>query len=260
MLVLPGGWGLWVFTVGAVIGSFLNVCIYRLPLGRSVVRPASHCPHCQTPLRWYHNIPLLSFVFLRGRCAFCHAPLSWRYPLVELTNALLYLAVFALFGWQPATLVYGLFVSSLLVVSLIDLDHQIIPDRISLPGVLVGFLASLAIPWLSWQASLVGILLGGGSLYLVAAGYSLLTGKEGMGGGDIKLLAMIGAFLGWRAVFPVIFFSSLLGTLVGIPLMLLRRQDSRLAIPFGPFLSLAAIIYLFYGQQLLDWYLGLLVI
>ena len=170
MVVLPGGWGLWVFIVGAVVGSFLNVCIYRLPLGNSVVRPASHCPHCRTPLYWYHNIPLLSFVFLRGRCAFCHAPLSWRYPLVELTNALLYLAVFALLGWQPATLVYGLFVSSLLVVSLIDLDHQIIPDRISLPGILAGLLASFAIPWLSWQASLVGILLGGGSLYLVAAG------------------------------------------------------------------------------------------
>ena len=148
-----------------------------------------------------------------------------------------------------------LLAARLVAITFIDLDHQIIPDVISLPGIVVGFLCSFLLPWVSWSDSLLGILLGGGSLYLVAAGYSLLTGKEGMGGGDIKLLAMIGAFLGWKAILPIVFFSSVFGTLVGVPLMLVKRADGKLAIPFGPFLSAGAIVYLLWGPLIVRWYL-----
>lgn len=245
-----------VFILGAIIGSFLNVCIYRIPAGISIVFPASRCPACLTNLRWYHNVPILGFLLLRGRCAFCGVKIPWRYPLVECLNAGLYVLVFSRFGFSAITLVMFLFVAVLVVITFIDLDHQLIPDAISLPGIVVGFGCSFFLPWLSWQDSLFGILLGGGSLFAVAAGYELLTKKEGMGGGDIKLLAMIGAFLGWKAVLPVIFLSSLTGTLIGVPLMLIKGEGGRLAIPFGPFLACAALFYLFYGPALIRWYLG----
>ncbi|MDY0211473.1 MAG: prepilin peptidase [Desulfuromonadaceae bacterium] len=245
-----------VFVFGAVVGSFLNVCIYRIPLRQSIVFPASHCPACNSALRWYHNIPVLSFLVLRRQCGFCHKPISWRYPAVELLNALLYLAVFHVSAFSMTSLVLFLFVSSLIVITFIDIDHRIIPDVISLPGVIVGFAASFVLPWVSWQDSILGALLGGGSLFAVAYLYALFTGKEGMGGGDIKLLAMVGAFLGYKAILPVIFFSSLMGTAVGVPLMLIKRADGRLAIPFGPFIASASLVYLFAGAQIIRWYLG----
>jgi leader peptidase (prepilin peptidase)/N-methyltransferase len=252
---------LWVFLVfsfifGAIIGSFLNVCIYRIPAGKSIVSPSSHCPNCQSPIRWYQNMPILSWLALGGRCANCKSHISVRYPLVEALTGLLFALVFFRFGLQWATPVYWLFCAALVAITFIDLDHQIIPDVISLPGIPVGFLCSFVIPWISWTDSLFGILLGGGSLFLVAAGYELLTKKEGMGGGDIKLLGMMGAFLGWRAVLPVIFLSSLIGSLVGVPLMLIKKADGKFAIPFGPFLALGALIYLFWGRQLILWYLS----
>jgi leader peptidase (prepilin peptidase)/N-methyltransferase len=252
--VLP----LFSFALGAVIGSFLNVCIYRLPAGESIVYPASRCPVCRTPIRWYQNIPILSFLALRGRCASCRTPISVRYPLVEALNGILFVLVLLRFGLHWATAVYWLFSAALVTITFIDLDHQIIPDVISLPGIVVGFFCSFLLPQLSWLDSLFGILLGGGSLLLVAEVYQRLTGKDGMGGGDIKLLAMLGAFLGWKAVLPVIFLSSLMGTLVGIPLMLIRRADGGLPIPFGPFLAAAAMIYLLWGPALVGWYLSLL--
>lgn len=245
------------FALGAVIGSFLNVCIYRLPAGESIVHPASRCPRCQISIHWYQNIPILSYLLLRGRCANCRSGISIRYPLVEALTGTLFILVFLRFGLQWATPVYWCFAAALVVITFIDLDHQIIPDVISLPGIPIGFLAVFAVPWISWSDSLLGILAGGGSLFLVAASYELLTKKEGMGGGDIKLLAMIGAFLGWQAVLPVIFLSSFAGSLVGVPLMLIKRADRRLAIPFGPFLALGALIYLFWGRMLLHWYLNL---
>jgi leader peptidase (prepilin peptidase) / N-methyltransferase len=245
------------FALGATIGSFLNVCIYRLPAGESIVYPASRCPQCLTAIRWYQNIPIISYLLLQGRCANCRSAISARYPLVEALTGVLFALVLLRFGLQGATPVYWLFVAALVVITFIDLDHQIIPDAISLPGIPVGFLAVFAVPWISWSDSLLGILVGGGSLFLVAAGYELLTKKEGMGGGDIKLLAMIGAFLGWQAVLPVIFLSSLIGSLVGVPLMLIKKADGRLAIPFGPFLAFGALLYLFWGRMLLQWYLGL---
>ena len=245
------------FLLGACIGSFLNVCIYRIPAGESIVSPGSKCPACQSAIRWYQNVPILSYGFLRGRCAACGVRISPRYPLVEALTGLLFVLVFLRFGFHWATPVYWLFTAALVAVTFIDLDHQIIPDVLSLPGIPIGFACSFLLPWLSWSDSLIGILAGGGSLYLVAAGYALLTKKEGMGGGDIKLLAMIGAFLGWKAVLPVIFFSSLLGSLVGVPLMLIKKADGRLAIPFGPFLALGAVIYLLWGHALVVWYLSL---
>jgi leader peptidase (prepilin peptidase)/N-methyltransferase len=245
-----------IFLLGAIIGSFLNVCVYRIPAGQSIVSPPSRCPQCGASIRWYQNIPIVSYLVLRGRCAGCRARISPRYPLVEALTGLLFLLVWMVFGWQAATPLYWVFAAALVVITFIDLDHQIIPDVISLPGIIVGFLTALAIPWLSWTDSLLGILLGGGSLFLVAEAYHRLTGQEGMGGGDVKLLAMIGAFLGWKAILPVIFLGSLAGSLVGVPLMIAKRSGGKLAIPFGPFLALGAIVCLLWGRYLLVWYLG----
>ena len=253
-----------VFILGSVIGSFLNVCIYRIPAGESVVTPRSRCPHCLTTIRWYHNLPVLSWILLKGRCAYCSAPFSARYPLVEALNGLLFALFFFRFGLHAATLVAWLLASLLVAISFIDLDHQIIPDVISLPGIPLGFACSFALPWVSWQSSLLGILLGGGILLAIALGYEWLTRQEGMGLGDVKLLAMLGAFLGAPAILPVIFLASIMGTLVGIPLMLIKRAGRRLAIPFGPFLSGAALVYLYfvdridpvvrwYGEALMFW-------
>ncbi|WP_316348229.1 prepilin peptidase [Desulfuromonas acetoxidans] len=245
-----------VFVLGSVVGSFLNVCIYRIPLGQSIVYPASHCFKCITPLRWYHNIPIVSFVLLHGRCAFCDEPFSWRYPAVEALNGFLYCLVFHYARFSAVSLVLFLFVSILVVVAFIDIDHQIIPDVITLPGIVIGFICSFALPWVSWVDSLLGVLIGGGSLFCVAFLYELLAKKEGMGGGDIKLLAMIGAFCGWRVILPVVFLSSLLGTMVGVPLMWARKRDSGMALPFGPFLVFGTLIYLFWGDILVQWYLS----
>lgn len=244
------------FVFGSIIGSFLNVCIYRIPAGLSVVSPPSRCPNCGASIRWFQNIPIFSYLILGGKCGSCGVKISLRYPMVETLTGVLFVLVFFYFSLSLAMLVYLLFVAALVVITFIDLDHQIIPDVISLPGIVVGFLCSFAIPWLTWSDSLLGILLGGGSLWLVAVLYELLTKKEGMGGGDIKLLAMIGAFLGWKAILPIIFFSSLIGSLVGVPLMLVKKADSKLAIPFGPFLALGALVYLFWGPQLIAWYLA----
>ena len=246
---------LWVFLLGACIGSFLNVCIYRIPAGLSIVQPPSRCPHCETQIRWWQNIPIASWLFLRGKCATCKAKISVRYLLVEGLTGLLFLKIFMTFTLTPAILVFWLFAAGLVTLTFIDLDHQIIPDVVSLPGIILGF-ATVSLTPLSWSNSLLGILLGGGSLWLIAIVYEFLTKNEGMGGGDIKLLAMIGAFLGWKAILPIIFISSCLGTIVGIPVMLRQRASGKLAIPFGPFLSAAALIWLFWGGALLRWYLG----
>jgi len=241
---------------GAVIGSFLNVCICRIPEGVSIVAPASRCPYCQAPIRWYQNIPVISYLVLRGRCATCHQTISPRYPLVEILTGLLFVLVFRQYGFLWATPVYWLLAAALVVITFIDLDHQIIPDIISLPGIPLGFVLTFLVPGISWSDSLLGILLGGGSLYVVGRVYYLLTRVEGMGGGDVKLLAMLGAFLGWKAVLPIIFMGSLIGSLIGVSVMLYRRAGGKLAIPFGPFLALGAVIYLLYGQGLLQWYLS----
>jgi len=242
---------------GAIVGSFLNVCICRLPRGESIITPGSHCPHCQTPIRFYDNIPLVSYLLLRGKCRYCNGNVSLQYPLVEGITALSSFLLFMKFGLSWSYLFYFIFVASLIVITGIDLFHQIIPDVISLPGIGLGLLASLIIPHLTFLNSLMGMLLGGGSLFLVATLYQWLFKREGMGGGDVKLLAMIGAFLGWKAVILTILLSSLIGSISGVIIMVLKGKDFKYAIPFGPFLSLGAAISLFYGEKIILWYLYL---
>ncbi len=242
---------------GSFIGSFLNVCIFRLPREESIVFPGSHCPQCNHPIRFYDNIPVFSYLLLRGRCRFCHQPISIQYPLVEGTTAFFSLILFIKYGITWSYLFFFAFVAALIVITVIDLYHQIIPDVISLPGMGIGLLASLVLPHISFLNSLAGLLLGGGSLFLVATVYQRLFKREGLGGGDVKLLGMIGAFLGWKAVILTILFGSLIGAIVGVTLMISKGEDSKYAIPFGPFLSLGAVIALFYGEPLLRWYLAL---
>ncbi len=249
---------IWLFILGICIGSFLNVCIYRIPLKVSIVKPRSKCPRCNTPIAFYDNIPILSFILLRGRCRHCRASIGIRYPLVELLTGILTVCVFMFFGITLTGLVYFLLVLALITITFIDIDHRIIPDIITLPGIPIFFLAAVFLAHLSVINSLLGILAGGGSLYLVALGYHLLTGQEGMGGGDIKLLAMIGAGVGWLGVLFTIFAGSVIGCAVGIFLMIKNRKGMKLAVPFGPFLSLGAVLYLFYGPQWINWYLNLL--
>jgi len=242
---------------GGMIGSFLNVCIFRLPKEESIIWPGSHCPHCKKPIRFYDNIPLISYLLLKGKCRHCKGSISLQYSLVEGITALSSLFLIMKFGPSLSYLLYFAFVAALIVITVIDLYHQIIPDAISLPGIGVGLLASLLIPQITFFNSLIGILLGGGSLFIVATFYQWLFKREGMGGGDIKLLAMIGAFLGWKAVLLTILLSSFIGSVTGILMMVVKGKDFKYAIPFGPFLSLGAVISLFYGQNIINWYLYL---
>jgi len=240
---------------GAMIGSFLNVCIHRLPKEESIVRPGSHCPKCKTPIQYYDNIPLISFLLLRGKCRYCQASISIQYPIVEAITALSSFFLFITFGVSLSFIYYFSFVAALIVITVIDLYHQIIPDVISLPGIVIGLLGSLVIPQITLWSSLIGVLSGGGSLFLVATVYQWLFKREGMGGGDVKLLAMIGAFLGWKAVILTILLSSFIGSIIGITVMLIKGKDFKYAIPFGPFLALGAVISLFCGENLINWYL-----
>jgi leader peptidase (prepilin peptidase) / N-methyltransferase len=242
---------------GAMVGSFLNVCIFRLPKEESIIWPGSHCPHCKKPIKFYDNIPLISYFLLRGECRYCKGSISLQYPLVEGITALSSLLLFIKFGPTLSFLIYFTFVAALIVITVIDLYHQIIPDVISLPGIAAGLLLSLINPYTTFFNSLIGVLIGGGSLFAVATLYQWLFKREGMGGGDVKLLAMIGAFLGWKAVILTILLSSLIGSLVGIIIMVLKGKDFKYAIPFGPFLSLGAVIALFYQNEIIFWYLYL---
>lgn len=242
--------------LGLVLGSFYNVCIYRLPRQESIVWPGSRCPSCQHSLSLLDNIPLVSFLLLKGTCRYCQVPISVRYPLIEGVNALAMILIGWKFGLSWEGLQAVLLFSALLVVSVIDLYHQIIPNVITYPGIGIGLVLSWLTGWPGWWSSLIGLLAGGGLLLMLAWGYELLAQKEGMGGGDIKLLAMIGAFLGWPGVLVTLLSSSFLGTLVGLGLILVWKKDRTYAIPFGPFLSLGALIYLFFGPTLLFWYFG----
>lgn len=244
--------GILIFMVvfGLLVGSFLNVVILRLPAGESIVFPPSRCPGCGKPIRWHDNIPLVSFILLRGKCRDCGSPVSWQYPLVELCTALLAAALYLRFGLGPVTVVYFAFCCALLAIIFIDFRHQIIPDAITLPGIVCGFGSAFFNPEVTWQSAGLGILLGGGSFYALAVIYYLITRREGMGGGDIKLLAMIGAFLGWQSLPFVIFGSSLMGTVAGLGAMARQKKGGKTVIPYGPFLSLAGMFYLFFQQQI----------
>lgn len=241
--------------LGAVVGSFLNVVILRLPREDvSIAYPASHCPRCRHPLSWWENIPLLSYLVLRRRCRSCRASISWMYPLVEAAMAVFSAVLFLQYGLSVE---YGrlfVFFAALLVIIFIDIHHQIIPDRISLPGIVLGVATSPFSEQVTWQQSSLGLLLGGGVLYLVAWTYLTLAKRDGMGGGDIKLLAMIGAFLGWQSLLYVVFASSLSGSIVGIMAMLRQGKGGKTRIPFGPFLAFGAMTWvLFHNEIMLLW-------
>ncbi len=243
-----------IFLLGLCIGSFLNVCIYRIPESKSIVYPGSECPGCGQSIKFYDNIPVLSFAVLRAKCRNCAIPISWRYPFVELLTGLFAMGIFLKFGLTVEAFIYFVFIAVLLVITFIDIDYQIIPDLISLPGIAIFFVGSLAIPGISIMDAVIGILAGGGILFVVAEVYWRLTGKEGMGGGDVKLLAMIGALIGWQGVLFTIFAASATGTIIGIITMLIQGKNLKLAIPFGPFLSFGAVMYVFFGAEIIKWY------
>lgn len=252
------------FVFGAAVGSFLNVCIVRLPKGGSVISPGSRCPHCKAPISFYDNIPLLSYIVLRGRCRHCKERISPRYFAVELLMALLSVALLYHFGLGFAFFVGFVFIAALVVISFIDLDVRIVPDVISLPGICAGLFAAAFGWWFSVDShnilpsplgSLLGVLIGGGFLLVVAWVYEYFTGVEGMGGGDIKLLAMIGAFLGWTSIPSTLFFASLAGSAVGLAFMLKKGVGRRYALPFAPFLCLGAVFHLFFAQELVQLYI-----
>lgn len=241
--------------MGLVVGSFLNVCIYRLPNDLSVVTPASRCPSCEQPLRWYHNVPVVGWMALRGRCAFCRAPIHWRYPVVELLNAALWVAHGLLLPWEPVLAVRLIFGSALLVLFFTDLDCRILPNEITVGGTAAGLVAAIFLPP-GLASSLIGVLLGGGVLWATGAAYERFRGVEGMGMGDVKMLAMIGAVLGWPLMILTLVVSSVVGGLFGAILLALRADARTTALPFGSFLAPAALIASLRGQPMLDWYLG----
>ena len=240
--------------LGTILGSFLTVCIHRIPQGKSVVVPRSACPGCGTQIAWYDNVPLWSFLWLRGRCRACHQAIPFRYPVIEIANGLGYLLVVWRFGWVWPTVIYAGLLSVFLVVTWIDWDHQIIPDVITLPGIIVGMLcAGLFLPT-GWVNSLIGILVGGGVLLVLAWASPYIFGKEGMGGGDIKFLAMVGAFLGWKAALLALMIASVVGAFFGIALLLARVMERGQYIPFGPYLALGSLVAMLWGQEIWNWY------
>ncbi len=251
-------WAWWPagFALGTCLGSFLNVCIVRLPREQSIVRPRSRCPACGHPIAWSDNIPLVSFMRLRGRCRHCGKPIGWRYPVVELFTGLMTVAVLHRFGAAPVGLIYLALVAALIAASFIDLEFQIIPDEISLGGLAAGLVLSGLVPmlhgtdlrWLALGRSALGMLVGGGLLYATGLMGDVLFRKESMGGGDIKLLAMAGAVCGWKIAAVAFIISPMLALLPGLFVLLIKRSH---VIPYGPFLSLGVVVSLFFGSDLL---------
>jgi leader peptidase (prepilin peptidase) / N-methyltransferase len=247
----PAGMFVVVGLFGLAIGSFLNVVIARVPTGRSLVYPGSACPGCSAPLAWYDNIPVLSFLRLRGRCRACAMRISWRYPIVEAITAVILILAYLALGPSADFLVALVLFPALVAMTAIDLDHQMIPDVITLPGIPVGFLINLASGRTSWLDSVIGILVGGG-LFLVI----ILVSRGGMGGGDLKLGAMLGAFLGWKALLFGLFVSIVLGGIIGAALLATGLRGRKDPIPFGPFLAAGGAMALVWGERAFGWWLG----
>jgi leader peptidase (prepilin peptidase) / N-methyltransferase len=263
---------------GLIIGSFLNVCIYRIPRRESIVFPGSHCPACGKPIRAFDNIPVFAFLWLGGKCRSCRAPISFQYPLVEALSGLSFYACAITWGPAPATFVNSLLVSMVIVLFFVDYHHQILPNVITLPGAIAGILLS---PWqdpgfymdlpvlaltgsiagnsaktaLPLAGSIIGALIGGGILLFVGAAYSLVRKKQGLGMGDIKMMALVGAFLGWRLALLTIFAGSFLGSFLGIFLIFFKGRSLQSKMAFGTFLGIGTVFSLFYGLDLLAWYL-----
>ncbi|MCX7981630.1 MAG: prepilin peptidase [Syntrophales bacterium] len=243
------------FIIGAIVGSFLNVCISRIPRGESIIRPPSHCVTCATPLSWYENIPIFSYLFLRGKCRHCGTSISVRYLLVEIFAALGAVGTWIRFGPGTEGLIAFVFFSTLLVVSVIDFEHHIIPHIITLPGIPFFLVGGVLFMGVKLTDALIGLAAGISILYLVAVYYEAITGIEGMGGGDVNLIGMITAFFGWQSLPVVLFFAAFIGACCGLIFILAKGRTLKEAIPFGPFLSLGAIIYLFSGREILGFFL-----
>jgi leader peptidase (prepilin peptidase)/N-methyltransferase len=266
--------GIWIGFTGAAVGSFLNVVIYRLPHDLSIVKPRSRCPNCERSIAWYDNIPIISFIILGAKCRHCKSKISIRYPLVEILSAFIALALWCKFGLSKELAVHFVFSAALIAVTFIDIDWRIIPNEISLPGILIGFGCSFL--WAGfWQESLIGLVVGGGGLLLLSLSYSLIRGREGMGMGDVKLLAMLGAWLGWKSLLFILLFASLQGLVITVIMVIFgvklkpplpedweeeketspeQNQEEveatflSAAIPFGPFLAVSAVEYLFLAE------------
>ncbi|MGD8376520.1 MAG: prepilin peptidase [Acidobacteriota bacterium] len=235
-LLLPAAIGL-----GLLVGSFLNVCIHRLPLGMSVVHPRSSCPRCRRSVAWYDNVPLLSYLWLGGRCRHCSTPISPVYPGIEAANGALYGGLVLVYGPEPSAALLAAFGSAVLALIVIDLRHRILPDAITLPMVTAGLAFSFVSPLVTTPEAIVGAAAGYGIPWGIGAVYRRLRGREGMGRGDLKMLAMVGAFTGWQGVLFTLGAGSILGACVGIPWALARREGLGAALPFGTFLGMAAL-------------------
>jgi len=248
---------IFIFILGSVVGSFLNVCIYRLPRGESLVFPSSHCVHCNNSIYWFDNIPFFSYLVLRGKCRFCARPISPRYFLVEFIAALLWFSLFMSFGFDPRFFFMGALCSALIVSTFIDFEFQIIPDEVTISGIFVALIAAFSYPSILAEPtrmaalldSFLGVITGGGSIYLVGVLGKMAFKKDAMGGGDIKLMAMIGAFLGWKFALLVFFIAPFFGAFIGLILKLRKKID---VIPYGPYISLATIIVIFWGKKILN--------
>ncbi|HOD11627.1 MAG TPA: prepilin peptidase [Candidatus Omnitrophota bacterium] len=254
------------FIFGTIIGSFLNVCIVRLPeedpKKRSVVFPRSHCPSCKKTIPWYDNIPLVSFLLLGRKCRFCKTAISGRYFLVELVTGLAFVGFYKFFGLTPILIPYLVMLCGFIISTFVDIEHRIIPDEISIGGMVVGFIFSFFIPelhgttsvWLSVGRSLLGILIGGGAIYAMGLIGDFIFKKESMGGGDVKFMAMVGAFLGWKLALLAFFIAPFFGAIFGI-IVKIRTKES--LIPYGPFLAVGSLIALFFSQKIFDWIFAL---
>ncbi len=251
------------FVFGTLVGSFLNVCILRLPKEESIVFPGSRCADCRKPIAWYDNIPVFSFLILGAKCRHCHHKISLQNPINEALTGIMFVVFFQTFGWTPKGMLYLYLTLGLLVQGVIDARYKIIPDVITLPAIVLGLGVSVFFPEIHGQtdhlagfiAAAKGVLLGGGSLYVVGTIAEWIYKKEAMGGGDVKLLAAIGAAIGWRGVLWTIFVSSLVGAIVGIYMKIRKGEE---LIPFGPFLAFGAFLYLFIGPQVMEWYFNFL--
>jgi len=246
-----------IFILGLIVGSFCNVCIYRIPRNESIIFPASYCPKCHTKIKPVDNIPLLSYILLKGRCRNCGSKISIQYPVVELVTGIIYILIFLIYGLTLQSLIYIILSSALIIIAFIDLNEQIVPDVISLPGIAIGLILSFFVPYISFINSALGVVSGGGIILIIGLAGSAIFKKEAMGGGDVKLAAMIGAFLGWRYIIISLFLGFFLGALAGIFLILSKIKSREDTVPFGPFIVLGSMITLLWGENIISWYLGL---
>jgi len=241
--------------VGLAFGSFLNVCIHRLPRGQSLVHPGARCPGCGYELRWFDNVPVVSYLSLLGRCRKCRTRISIRYPIVEIVTMALFVVHGLVFGWTPILLPRLLFACMLVALFAIDLEHHLLPNVLTLPGIVLGLIASAVLPP-GLVDAIIGVLIGGGVLWLIGEAYYRFSGHEGMGGGDVKMLAMIGAFLGWKLVLVTLVLSSFVGSIVGLAVIVRKRGGMKYALPYGTFLALGALAASLFGDRIIEWYVS----